>query len=198
MWECVAAGLPIVVNEDIVGGKHLVVPGVTGELAPPDRFREVMEEVLAERDSYRPREHFESEWDTVAHDRGLPRLLRADGLGAELMFLVGGPAFSGTTLLAHLLNQGDLVCLDEPDFHDPEQSHRGIPLLRALFPDRSFPDPPGRPLDPEETFRFIERCDRAIPDRRLGVKTCDTVFLDLVPDLPPRGISGDRDRARRP
>ena len=31
------------------------------------------------------------------------------------MFLVGGPAFSGTTLLGHLLNQGDLVCLDEPD-----------------------------------------------------------------------------------
>ena len=59
------------------------------------------------------------------------------------MFLVGGPAFSGTTLLAHLLNQGDLVCLDEPDFHDPAQSHRGIPLLRTLFPDRSFPDPPG-------------------------------------------------------
>jgi hypothetical protein len=97
------------------------------------------------------------------------------------MFLVGGPAFSGTTLLAHLLNQGDLVCLDEPDFHNPEQSHRGIPVLRSLFPDRSFPDPPARPLDPEETFRFIELCDRAMPDTRLGVKTCDTVFLDLVP-----------------
>jgi hypothetical protein len=97
------------------------------------------------------------------------------------MFLVGGPAFSGTTLLAHLLTQGDLVCLDEPDFHNPEQSHRGIPVLRSLFPDRSFPDPPATPLDPEETFRFIEACDRAIPDRRLGVKTCDTVFLDLVP-----------------
>jgi hypothetical protein len=97
------------------------------------------------------------------------------------MFLVGGPAFSGTTLLAHLLNQGDLICLDEPDFHDPEQSHRGIPLLRSLIPNRSFPDPPDRPLDPDETFSFIERCDRAIPDRRLGVKTCDTVFLDLVP-----------------
>ena len=70
MWECVAAGLPIVVNEDIVGGQHLVVPGVTGELAPPHRFREVMEKVLAERDSYRPREHFEDEWDTVATIEG--------------------------------------------------------------------------------------------------------------------------------
>ena len=97
------------------------------------------------------------------------------------MFLVGGPPFSGTTLLAHLLNQGDLVCLDEPDFHNPEQSHRGIPVLRSLFPDRSFPDPPGKPLDPDETFRFVELCDRAIPEKRLGVKTCDTVFLDLVP-----------------
>lgn len=65
MWECVAAGLPIVVNERIAGGRHLVVPGVTGELAAPDRFREVMERVLAKRDSYRPREHFERHWDTV-------------------------------------------------------------------------------------------------------------------------------------
>lgn len=103
------------------------------------------------------------------------------------MFLVGGPAFSGTTLLAHLLNQGDLVCLDEPDFHNPEQSHRGVPVLRALFPGRSFPDPPGKPLNPEETFRFIELCDRAIPHRRIGVKTCDTVFLDLVPSYRRAG-----------
>jgi hypothetical protein len=97
------------------------------------------------------------------------------------MFLVGGPAFSGTTLLAHLLNQGDLVCLDEPDFHDPGQAHRGIPLLRTLFPDRSFPDPPARVLDPDETFGFIELCNRAMPDKRLGVKTCDWVFLGLAP-----------------
>ena len=70
MWECVAAGLAIVVNQDILGGKHLIVPGVTGELAPPGRFREVMEEVLARRDSYRPREHFEREWDTLATIEG--------------------------------------------------------------------------------------------------------------------------------
>ena len=97
------------------------------------------------------------------------------------MFLVGGPAFSGTTLLAHLLNQNELVCLDEPDFHNPEQAHRGIPVLRERFPECTFPDPPERPLDPEETFRFIELCEGAMPDGRLGVKTCDTVFLDLVP-----------------
>ena len=42
------------------------MPGVTGELAPPRRFREVMEHVLADRARYRPREHFERAWDTVA------------------------------------------------------------------------------------------------------------------------------------
>jgi hypothetical protein len=66
MWECVAAGLPIVVNREIAGGKHLVMPGVTGELARPERLREVMEKVLATRDSYQPREPFENEWDTVS------------------------------------------------------------------------------------------------------------------------------------
>jgi hypothetical protein len=66
MWECVAAGLPIVVNANIAGGRHVVVPGVTGELAPPDRFRSVMEQVLADRDRYDPRAHFERTWDTIA------------------------------------------------------------------------------------------------------------------------------------
>ena len=50
MWECVAAGLPIVVNEDIKGGKHLVVPGVTGEFARADSFLRVMRHVLAHRE----------------------------------------------------------------------------------------------------------------------------------------------------
>lgn len=65
MWECVAAGLPIVVNRNIAGGGHLVVPGVTGELASPDEFRDVMAHVLEHRGAYRPREHFEEHWDTV-------------------------------------------------------------------------------------------------------------------------------------
>jgi len=66
MWECVAAGLPIVVNREIAGGRYVVVPGVTGELAAPDRFREVMERVLTNRASYRPREHLQREWDPIA------------------------------------------------------------------------------------------------------------------------------------
>lgn len=66
MWECVAAGLPIVVNAAIRGGKHLVVPGVTGELAAEDELLATMRRVLATRDSYAPRRHFEAAWDTVA------------------------------------------------------------------------------------------------------------------------------------
>jgi glycosyltransferase involved in cell wall biosynthesis len=65
MWECVAAGLPIVMNEAIGGGTHLVVPGVTGELAAEDDFLAVMRSVLANRESYAAREHFEKTWDTV-------------------------------------------------------------------------------------------------------------------------------------
>ena len=66
MWECVAGGLPIVVNEKIRGGKHLVVPGVTGELASEDDFGDVMRHVVAHRDSYAPRKYFEEHWDTVS------------------------------------------------------------------------------------------------------------------------------------
>lgn len=66
MWECVAAGLPIVINENIKGGKHLVVPGVTGELASEKDFLDTMRMVLRNRNSYQPRQHFEAHWDTVA------------------------------------------------------------------------------------------------------------------------------------
>ena len=93
------------------------------------------------------------------------------------MFLIGGPAFSGTTLLALLLNQGDLLCLDEPDFHDPEQSHRGIPFLQELFPDRVFPERPTRPLTYDEATRLIRGCELAIRPYDLGIKTCDWPFL---------------------
>lgn len=93
------------------------------------------------------------------------------------MFLAGGPAFSGTTLLALLLNQNGIVCLDEPDFHKPEQSHRGIPFLQQLFPDLTFPERPTTPLAYDATVRLIQRCESAIAPRRLGIKTCDWVFL---------------------
>ena len=65
MWECVAAGLPIVMNEDIDGGKHLVIPGVTGEFATKETFYDVMMNVLDNLESYHPREYFMEHWDTI-------------------------------------------------------------------------------------------------------------------------------------
>jgi len=66
MWECVAAGLPIIVNQNIKGGKHVVVPGITGEFASENNFYETMKLVLANHASYRPREYFMEHWDTVS------------------------------------------------------------------------------------------------------------------------------------
>jgi hypothetical protein len=97
-----------------------------------------------------------------------------------LMFLVGGAAYSGTTLLSLLLNQGDLVCLDEPDFHKPEQAHRGIPLLRARFPHANFPDPPASAVPITETMGLMRDCELAMQPARLGVKTCDYQFVALA------------------
>jgi len=65
-WECVAAGLPIVINDNIQGGKHLLVPGVTGEFAGEANFLTVMRQVLANLDAYKPREFFVQNWDTVS------------------------------------------------------------------------------------------------------------------------------------
>jgi hypothetical protein len=65
MWECVAAGLPIVLNENLAGGKHVVEPGVTGEFSAPDNFLGAIKYVLANLASYRPRCYFEKHWDTI-------------------------------------------------------------------------------------------------------------------------------------
>lgn len=96
------------------------------------------------------------------------------------MFLLGGPAFSGKTLLAYLLNQGGIVCLDEPDFHNPEQSHRGVPVLKELFPDKNFPPPPNRKLSYVEAVRFIRECQQAIRPELLGMKTANWVFIEYA------------------
>jgi hypothetical protein len=103
------------------------------------------------------------------------------------VFLVGGPAFSGTTLLSLLMNQGDLVCLDEPDLHDPAQRHRGIPFLQRLFPECKLPDPPERQLTWDEATQLLEECERAIRPRDLGMKTCDGVFLGYAAEYRRRG-----------
>lgn len=96
------------------------------------------------------------------------------------MFLLGGTAFSGKTLLAHLLNQRHIVCLDEPDFHNPAQRHRGIPFLRTLFPEKTFPAPPERELAYREAVAFIERCEEVIRPSNLGMKTAGWVFLEYA------------------
>jgi hypothetical protein len=96
------------------------------------------------------------------------------------MFLLGGPAFSGKTLLAHLLNQGLTVCLDEPDFHDPMQDHRGIPFLRRLFPDKAFPERPEGELTYGEAVALLRRCEEAVRPFTIGMKTAGSVFLEYA------------------
>jgi hypothetical protein len=96
------------------------------------------------------------------------------------VFLLGGTAFSGKTLLAHLLNQGDVVCLDEPDFHNPAQRHRGIPVLHALFPEKTFRPPPDGELTYLEAVAFLERCEQVIRPSNLGMKTAGSVFLEYA------------------
>jgi hypothetical protein len=103
------------------------------------------------------------------------------------VFLVGGTAFSGKTLLAHLLNQGTVACMDEPDFHDASQRHRGIPVLRELFPGKEFPPPPERSLSHEEAVEFLERCEEVIRPSRLGMKTAGWTFLEYAKIYRARG-----------
>jgi hypothetical protein len=103
------------------------------------------------------------------------------------MFLVGGPAFSGTTLLAHLLTQGNAVCLDEPDFHDPRQRHRGIPELQKRFPGSNFPSCPVTPLTYPEAVTLMESCQQSLHPVRLGMKTCNGVFIEYAQEYCKRG-----------
>jgi hypothetical protein len=95
-------------------------------------------------------------------------------------FLVGGPGFAGTTLLALLLNQPGIVCLDEPDFHKPEQAHRGMPVLRRLFPDVALPPNPAGELGYEEAFDLVQACALAVHPTVLGFKTCNVDFVSFA------------------
>ena len=103
------------------------------------------------------------------------------------MFLLGGPAFSGKTLLAHLLTQSQVTCLDEPDFHDARQRDRGLPVLQALFPDVVFPQVPDASLAHEEAIDLLEACERAISPRILGMKTSNWTFITYAPLYKRRG-----------
>jgi hypothetical protein len=103
------------------------------------------------------------------------------------MYRIGGTCYSGTTLLALMLNQGSTVCMDEPDFHDAGQSHRGIPFLQSKFPDRSLPQVPRDSLTYVEAVDLIERCEQAIAPHALGMKTCGFEFLKYLPIYQERG-----------
>lgn len=103
------------------------------------------------------------------------------------MFLVGGPAFSGTTLLAHLLNQNETLCLDEPAFEDPEQSHGGIPFLQRLFPQKQFPARPTVALSYPQALALIEQCQTILDPLDLGIKTCNWAFLEFAQVYRARG-----------
>jgi hypothetical protein len=70
-----------------------------------------------------------------------------------------------------------MVCLDEPDFQKLEQRHRGIPVLRRMFPDAVFPDPPHRVLSFGEAFDLACVCAAAVHPTQLGFKTCNQDFL---------------------
>ena len=91
------------------------------------------------------------------------------------MFLVGGPAFCGKTLLAHLLTQGRVVCLDEPDFHDPVQRVRGVAMIRERAGDAELP--PEGPITHEGAVAYLEACERVLALRHLGMKTSDWTFV---------------------
>lgn len=104
------------------------------------------------------------------------------------MFLVGGPAYSGTTLLALMLNQRGVTCLSEPDFHDPDQSHNGIPVLEALYPDIDFPARARQSLAIKDAFRLARRCQALVSPDRLGMKFCNRVFLDYAEEFTSRGF----------
>jgi len=65
MWECVATGLPIVVNKTIRGGKHLVIPGITGEFADRKTFYPTMRKILDNIHTYKPREYFMGHWNAL-------------------------------------------------------------------------------------------------------------------------------------
>jgi hypothetical protein len=95
-------------------------------------------------------------------------------------FLIGGPAYSGTTLLALLCNQPGVVCLDEPDFEKTEQSHRGIPVLQRLCPESTLPAAPTRDLTPDEAFDLVRACAVAVRPTTFGFKTCGETFVSFA------------------
>ncbi len=93
------------------------------------------------------------------------------------MFLIGGPAYCGTTLLTLMLNQDGVTCLNEPDFHDPEQSHNGLPALQRIYPDRNLPNRSEEALTWSEAFALMLQCQQLVEPDHLGFKFCNRPFV---------------------
>jgi len=96
------------------------------------------------------------------------------------MFLIGGPAYCGTTLLTLMLNQDGVTCLNEPDFHNPAQSHNGLPVLQKLFPGKDFPERTEHALSYVEAFALMQRCELIIEPNHLGFKFCNRPFVEFA------------------
>jgi hypothetical protein len=111
-------------------------------------------------------------------------------------FLIGGPAFSGTTLLTLLLDGPDVVCLDEPDFAKPEQVHRNIPLLQRRFPHLTFPDSSGRKLSPVEELAIVRTCAEVLAPPPVRDEDVRRDLRHAGRPVPRSGAAGGGDRAR--
>jgi len=94
--------------------------------------------------------------------------------------LIGGPAFCGTTLLTVMLNQNGVCCLHEPDFHVPEQSHNGLPVLQRLYPHLEFPERTPAALTFPEAFELMQRCQSIVRPDHLGFKFCNLSFTGFA------------------
>lgn len=128
-----------------------------------------------------------SERDTCERTDAGQRGSRPVRHAVPAIFLIGGPAFSGTTLLSQLLTRDAVVCLDEPDFHDDRQRHRGIPVLQRLYPEARFPEVPKQSLEIPAAVELLACCQRALGPVRLGMKTCNQTFLSYANVFLERG-----------
>ena len=96
------------------------------------------------------------------------------------MFLIGGPPYCGTTLFAVMLNQDGVTCLNEPDFHNPEQSHNGLPVLQDLYPDKSFPRRTNEAMSFAAAFDLMRHCQTIVEPDHLGFKFCSGPFVEFA------------------
>lgn len=104
------------------------------------------------------------------------------------MFLIGGPPYCGTTLLTVMMNQEGVTCLNEPDFHDPDQSHNGLPVLQSRYPDVQFPERGGHEMAHAEAFELMTLCASLVGRDQLGFKFCGKTFVRFAALFQEAGL----------